>query len=319
MFTRVLRLGAVLFLLASSPRWAADSGGTIVNDIHAQLNATHVESIAKPVTIPEIQAVVRKARRQNKAISITGGRHAMGGQQFGADTVLIDMSGMNRVVSFDRKKGLLEVEAGIQWPALVDYLLQAQKGQWPQWGIVQKQTGADRLSIGGALSANVHGRGLRLKPFVSDVESFRIVDAKGNLLSCSRTENPELFRLVAGGYGLYGVIATVKMRLTPRKKVERVVQVIALKDLMPSFEKRMAEGYLFGDFQYSIDYDSDDFLRKGVFSCYRPVDDKTPMPEVLKELAAVDWDNLYYLAHTDRKKAFDRYAGYYLSTSGQLY
>src|SRR2546426_11757616 len=129
MLTRILRLGAVLVLLASSPAWAADPGGVVVNDIHSQLNATRVESIVKPATIPEIQDVVRRAKRQKKAISITGGRHAMGGQQFGAGTILIDMSGMNRVVGFDRRKGLLEVEAGIEWPALVDYLLEAQKGQ----------------------------------------------------------------------------------------------------------------------------------------------------------------------------------------------
>src|SRR5437773_2839890 len=103
MFTRVLRLCAVLVLLASSPASAADSGGAIVNDIHSQLNATRVESIVRPATIPEIQAVVKKAKRQKKAISITGGRHAMGGQQFGAGTILIDMSSMSRVVRFDRQ------------------------------------------------------------------------------------------------------------------------------------------------------------------------------------------------------------------------
>jgi hypothetical protein len=81
----------------------------------------------------------------------------------------------------------------------------------------------------------------------------------------------------------------------------------------------MAEGYTYGDFQYSIDVDSEDFLRKGVFSCYRPVDDKTPMPEEQKELQAEQWDRLYSLAHADKKEAFKLYSTYYLSTTGQLY
>src|SRR5439155_1153892 len=123
-------------------------------------------------------------------ISITGARHAMGGQQFGEGTILIDMSGMNRVLRFDRAKGLVEAEAGVDWPELVDYLVAAQKegasrapgagrasvvaesGAATQWGIRQKQTGADRLTLGGALSANAHGRGLTLKPIVQDVEEF---------------------------------------------------------------------------------------------------------------------------------------------------
>src|SRR2546429_2315643 len=49
-------------------------------------------------------------------------------------------------------------------------LFRSQQGAAQQWGIRQKQTGADRLSIGGALAANAHGRGLKLKPLIGDVE-----------------------------------------------------------------------------------------------------------------------------------------------------
>jgi FAD/FMN-containing dehydrogenase len=312
----MMRIAAVLLLCI---RAQAEETQLVVNDIHSQLNTTRVDSIVKPTSIREIQDAIRRAKNEKKAISITGARHAMGGQQFGEGAILVDMSKMNQIVAFDVEKGLIEVEAGIQWPGLVDYLLKTQKGQWPQWGIIQKQTGADRLSIGGALSANIHGRGFQLKPFISNVESFRLVDAEGTLRFCSRSENAELFRLVAGGYGLFGVITTVTVRLAPRKKMERVVQVILLKDLISSCEKRMTEGYLFGDFQYSIDNDSEDFMRKGIFSCYRPLGDDVSMPEVQKELGAKDWNHLYYLAHADKKKIFDVYSRYYLSTSGQRY
>jgi FAD/FMN-containing dehydrogenase len=243
----------------------------------------------------------------------------MGGQQFGTDTILLDMAGMRRVLRFDLGKGEVEVEAGIQWPELMDFLLKAQQGRSRQWGIVQKQTGADRLSIGGALSANIHGRGLRLKPIIADVESFVLVDAAGNAQQCDRQQNADLFRLAIGGYGLFGVIASVRLRLAPRRKLERVVEVIAADDLIPAFEKRMVEGFLSGDFQYSTDAASDTFLRTGVFSCYRPVDEATPIPEGQKELSAEDWNRLLYLSHTDKKRAFEEYAAYYLSTSGQTY
>jgi FAD/FMN-containing dehydrogenase len=314
---RVLGLFSAVTLLSPAPGRTAD--GLLVNDVHSQLNATPVDRVVRPASAAEVQAIVRQARKEKKSISIAGGRHAMGGQQFGEGTIHLDMSAMDRVVRFDRTKGLIEVEAGIQWPALVDYLLEAQKDQWPQWGIIQKQTGADRLSIGGALSANIHGRGLRLKPFISNVESFTLVDANGKLRVCSRTENPELFKLAIGGYGLFGVITTATLRLGRRQKLERTVKVLELKDLMPAFEQKITEGYNYGDFQYSIDLDSEDFLRKGVFSCYRPVDEKTPMPSEQKELGAQQWDRLYYMAHADKKGAFELYSTYYLSTNGQLY
>jgi FAD/FMN-containing dehydrogenase len=293
--------------------------GTVVNDIHSQLNATRVREVVAIGSAPDLQRALRRADAAGQAVSIAGGRHAMGAQQFAEGSMLLDMTKFNRVRSLDRAKGIVDVEAGIMWPALVDYLLKAQEGRARQWGIAQKQTGADRLSIGGALSANVHGRGLKMKPFVDDVESFVLIDARGNARTCSRSENTELFRLAIGGYGLFGPIASVKLRLIPREKIQRVVEVRLIDDLPKAFEQRIADGFMFGDFQFSVDETSDDFLRKGVFSCYRPVDPSTPMPADQRELADEDWHALLLLAHNNKKTAFDQYSKYYLSTSGQLY
>ena len=196
---------------------------------------------------------------------------------------------------------------------------QAQLPGEPIWGIRQKQTGADRLSLGGALASNVHGRGLTMKPIVDDVESFEIIDAGGTLRTCSRAENPELFRLAIGGYGLFGVIVTVRLRLSKREKVERVVEMRNVEDVIDAFDQRIADGFLFGDFQFAIDPNGDDFLRSGVFSCYRPVPDETPIPPNQRVLSLQDWSQLLYLGHVDKRKAVDMYASHYLATSGQIY
>lgn len=139
----------------------------------------------------------------------------------------------------------------MEWPELIDGYLALQRGNHQAWGIAQKQTRADRLTIAGTIAANAHGRGLQMKPFISNVESFVLVDAEGTSRKCSRTENPELFRLVNGGYGLFGVVTAVKLRLVPRKKVERVVEIRTVDDLTSAFEKRISQGFLYGDFQFS--------------------------------------------------------------------
>ena len=296
-----------------------DEAGVLVNDIHAQLNPTRVHRVASIDSIAALRATLRKARADGKAVSIAGGRHSMGGQQFGTGSVLIDTRPLNRVIGLDQERGIVEVEAGIQWPALVEALIRMQSGHARPWGIIQKQTGADRLCLGGALSSNIHGRGLKFQPMIANVESFTLMDAEGELKNCSRTENEELFRLAIGGYGLFGIMATVKLRLMPRTKLERTVELIDVNELMPALEQRIAAGYLYGDCQFSIETSSDDFLKRGVFSCYRPLPEDTPMPAEQKELAEADWQALYYLAHTDAKNAFARYASYYLSTHGQRY
>lgn len=293
----------------------------IVNDIHSQLNNTRVAEVVVVDSVEAIQATILKATEQNQSISIAGGRHAMGCQQFGTDTILIDTIQMNKVLSFDGKTGLIEVEAGIQWPKLINHLIEIQKDvPWSQqWSIAQKQTGADRLCIGGSLSCNAHGRQLKMGPLISDVESFTLVDASAKFLRCSREENRELFSLVSGGYGLFGVIYSVILRLLPRKKLQRVVELITTDKLQAAFEERISSGFIYGDFQFSTDEKSEDFLHRGVFSCYRPVDSATPLPDTQKELTEDSWNELFYLSHADKAQAFRQYTEYYLSTSGQIY
>lgn len=289
----------------------------LVNDIHSGLNATRVARIVTPRSVADVSAAVRAAGELGLPVAICGGRHAMGGQQFGEGALLLDMRHMSRVLAFDAVCGLIEVEAGIQWPALIDYLDTRRDAQ--RWGIRQKQTGADSLSLGGCLSANVHGRGLQMRPFIDDVEAFTLIDAQGELQVCSRQRNAHLFSLAIGGYGMFGVIVSVSLRLAPRVKMRRDVVLLDLDDLMPAFDKRMAAGYAFGDFQFAIDPASSDFLQRGVFSCYLPVGDATPMSADDKHLSEDDWRQLLALAHTDKSLAFDCYARHYLASSGQVY
>src|SRR5215475_9352725 len=289
-----------------------------VNDVHSQLNRTRVRELLKPSTRDELAEIVRSASRKGVPISVSGFRHSMGGQQFATDSICIDSRGLDRVISFDRERGLLEAEAGIQWPKLIRAYLDAQAGETKQWGIAQKQTGADTFTLGGSLSSNVHGRGLRMKPLISNVESFTMITADGKSIRCSREENSELFRLAIGGYGLFGLIDTVTLRLVPRQKLKRVVEIIRANDLPKRFEERIAQDFLYGDFQFSVDEKSPDFLQRGVFSCYQPISENEPIV-AKKELRDDDWLELLRLAYSDREKAFKRYSDYYLSTKGQTY
>ena len=290
-----------------------------VNDRQSQLNRTLVAQIARPKSVDEIGALIIEAKASGRAVSIAGGRHAMGGQQFGQGTLLLDMSAFNRVIAFDRSNGLIEVESGIMWPQLIDYLHAEQKDSVETWAIRQKQTGVDEVTIGGSLSANIHGRGLNYAPFVDDIESFEILDAEGETRRCSRSENRELFSLAIGGYGLFGVVTRVALRLEARKKLKRLVEVIAVRNLLTRIDHVKSEGFLYGDCQYSIDLESDEEFHSSLFSCYKAVPDNTPIAQKQKVLSAEDWSALYSLSRSNKRLAWERFTQYYLSTSGQVY
>ena len=292
-----------------------------LNDIHSQLNETAMRRVVTPRTAADVQQAIRAVREEGGSISVAGGRHAMGGQQFLDGGVLLDASGLNRILELDAERGLARVEAGILWSDLVRGLRDIQRGQARRWSVVQKQTGADRLSIGGALAANGHGRGLTYKPIVQDVESFELVDASGAIRHCSRTENAELFSLAIGGYGLFGIIYAVTLRLMPAHRVRRVVEITCIARLETLFTQRIADGFTYGDFQYKTDETSPGFLRDGVMSCYVPVsdDEAGEANPPLNLLSEQDWRGLLYLSHVDKARAFDEYAGFYMSTNGQTY
>ena len=293
--------------------------GIPVNDVHSQLNATMVRCILRPVSVHDVREMVLAVGSQGRAIAIAGGRHAMGGQQFGAGLDLLDMTGLDRVLDFEPERGEIEAEAGIMWPALVAWLHAAGEGCTRHWGIIQKQTGADRLTLGGALSSNIHGRVLGRGPIVADVAAFTLVEANGKLRRCSRDENRELSRLAIGGYGLFGPIVSVRLRLAPRRKVRREVAIRAIGEVVAALESRADCGRGYGDFQFAIDPASDDFLTEGICSCYVAVADETPIPDQQRALSRANLEELFHLSHVDPRRASDAYTRHYLATDGQVY
>lgn len=293
--------------------------GEWCNDKHSHLNPTSVRGRIVPRTVDDVVSAVRGLRNRGESMSIAGSCHAMGGQQFAQDAWLLDTRSMNRVLSFDRDRGILHAQAGITWPDLMRHYVIEQRDGATAWGIRQKQTGADRLTLGGAVAANIHGRGLTYTPFVGDIEALEVVLADGSVVECDRARNPDLFRCVVGGYGLFGVVTSVKLRLAPRQKVERVVELGRIERIIERFNERIAAGYLYGDFQFSTATEDRDFLSRGVFSCYKPVDPRTPIPPNQIRLSPADWRRLLYLAHRNKMRAFNEFADFYLQSSGQIY
>jgi FAD/FMN-containing dehydrogenase len=316
-FLKQAGIAALLPYLAQ----AVDSNAKsiLVNDVQTELNLTRVDRLIKIRSEEDVIAAIRLARDSGHSISIAGGKHAAGGQQFGSGTILLDTTSMHRAIHLDSNSGKFEVEAGIEWPELVQYTLDAQLLSQNQWAIAQKQGGGDRFALGGALGANAHGHTLNRKPIVGDVESFVLVDAEGQRRRCSRSENSDLFRLAIGGYGLFGVVTSITLQLVPRQKLKRFVEWSTVDDVISILERRTKEGHLFGDFQYSIDDQSEDYMRKGILTTYLPVAPDTPVRAEHSDFSSKEYTALLVLAHENKKEAFARYAESSLDMSGQVY
>lgn len=288
----------------------------IVNDSHSQLNETRMRKIVYLSKLDDFRKAIEFARKNKVALAICGAKHAGGAQQFATDGILVDTSKHNRILNLDRETGLLEVQSGITWNELLSQLFVLQNGFEKVWTVKQKQTGADTISIGGTLSANAHGQGLNFKPFISDVESFTLLNAQGELLNCSRAENSELFKLAIGGYGLFGLINTVKLRLVPREKLERVVEMIELADLNNAVNNCMEKGYLYGDYKINLDDSNENYLRNGFLCSYKPAPVNA---EVEAEVfSTTDWLKFAEGAHVDMPATYQRFMEFCKASSGKV-
>ena len=78
--------------------------GILVNDVHSGLNPTQVRQIETVESLRGLQKLIRRANRKGAKISIAGGRHAMGAQQFGTDSMLLDTRSLDRMLNFDRER-----------------------------------------------------------------------------------------------------------------------------------------------------------------------------------------------------------------------
>ena len=293
--------------------------GTLViklNDVQSKLNETSVRSISTPATADEIKEILKTSSAKGIAVCPAGALHSMGGQQFAENSISISSKNLNRIWNLDKNSKTVWAEGGVTWPELVGWLKAKQIESTSPLTIIQKQTGADNLTVGGALSSNIHGRVLNRKPIIEDVLAFNIVTPNGERLRCSREENFDLFALAIGGYGMFGVIDSVQLKLTERTTLIRHVEETSIYNAIDSLENHAEHGALYGDFQYMTDETSPNFLSKGILSVYSP---STEANSQNVGLSMDQWKQLYFLAHTDKAVAYKQYASHYKSTHGQTY
>ncbi len=291
----------------------------VLNDVQSRLNATEMLDTRRPTGIGEISEALLRAAELGVSVCPAGSLHSMGGQQFATGGVSINSSGLKRIGPLDPITGSVWVQSGVTWPELARWLQRNPDGPAQPLSIIQKQTGADEFTLGGALSSNIHGRVLGRKPLVDDILSFNLNTADGSRLRCSRDEDPELFGLAVGGYGLFGFVDSINLKLTLREQLVRRVRELDLEEVVPALEEQTRAGATYGDFQYMTDQDSRGFMSRGIMSTYQPVGREQEIPAGQLGLSTQEWLRLYLLAHTDKSRAYREYARHYLQTDGQIY
>lgn len=222
----------------------------------------------------------RFAEKQNKFVSFDGGVAAQGTLQcpdryrywsaenvsgpvisrgaglsyaaasFGEGVRSVDHKLFNRIVDFHPDARVIEVESGKTLGDLYEFLVG--RGLF-----LATQPGHPRITIGGCIAADIHGKNQsRDGTFINQVMELTLFHPTHGVIRLSPNDEPELFRLTCGGYGLTGNILSARLKLKSIPSPMAEVTLVPVDDItkLPEMLKASAAR---ADFVFSWhDFDS---------------------------------------------------------------
>lgn len=222
--------------------------------------------------ISALRAELKAATTEGRPVSVGAARHSMGGQSLARDGLAVTLDVTPETASWitlDRAARTYRVAAGARWRQVIHALDAA--GFSP----AVMQSNHD-FGVAATLSVNAHGWPVPYGPFGSTVRRCRLILASGDVVTCSREENAELFALVMGGYGLLGVVVDLDVAMVDNTLLRPTYELMAAAELGPRLAAstgdravRMAYGRLA--------VHSARFLRDALLITFRPTPG-TPLP-----------------------------------------
>lgn len=162
------------------------------------------ELYIRPQSIPEIQQLVTLARRCRRRLVTVGSAHSPSDLTC-TSSWLVNLDEFNRILHVDPETRSVTVEAGIRLCELGSKL--------EEYGLTMANLGSiDSQSIAGVIATGTHGSSLRHGLLSECIEALSLVLPNGQLVRCSATNNPTLFRAALLSLGALGIIVEVTFK-----------------------------------------------------------------------------------------------------------
>jgi len=140
-----------------------------------------------PGNIYELKETIDLARNKKLSVCPRGGGFSYGDETLNENNIVVDCTRMNEILSWDSKKGIMEVQPGVTVQQVLKVSL---RDNWRLSAV----PGTRLPTIGGCVANNVHGKNCyREGNFGECVLEFDILVASNEKLTCSRDKNSDLF------------------------------------------------------------------------------------------------------------------------------
>jgi len=161
--------------------------------------------VIKPSTIEECKEIIDYCNKENIKICCRGRGFSYGDMILNTDELILDTSSMSNILSWRPDIGSISVEPGVSFASIFKLSL------LDNWALTSCPGGMD-VSIGGAISNNVHGKDAwKNGNFGHQVTSIDLLLSNSKIIVIDKG-NP-IFKAVIGGIGLLGVIVKVDIQL----------------------------------------------------------------------------------------------------------
>jgi len=201
-------------------------------------------TVLRPRSVEEIGQAYDVARRSGSPLTLRGSGCSYGDPSCSVDGHVLDLTRMNQILDFDPATGIVEVEAGVTVEQLWKYLLPL--GHWPK-----VCSGTMYPTTGGALGMNIHGKNnYKVGTWGDNTLEVDLVLPNGEVKTCDRERNADLFHASIGGLGMLGTFSRARMKTQRIHSGEIEVRGLStrtLREMMETIEERKAHAdYLVG-------------------------------------------------------------------------
>lgn len=163
--------------------------------------------IYRPSTVSQLREIFQWASQNNRSIGLRGGGNSYGDAAMNDESILLDLTRMNRILDWDPENGRIKVEPGVTLNRVWEYVIE--DGWW-----VPVATGTAKITVGGGAAMNVHGKNAwKMGTFGDHIYEFELMLPNGEIKTCSREQNSDLFHAAIGGFGMLGCFTSLTLHL----------------------------------------------------------------------------------------------------------
>jgi FAD/FMN-containing dehydrogenase len=185
--------------------------------------------VARPSFRDDLDALVQTGSAGINGVLAAGLRRSYGDTCINDDGAMVDMTGLDHFVSFDRSTGLLVAEAGVSLAEILKLAI-------PAGYFLPVTPGTKFVTLGGAVANDVHGKNHHRAGTVGRwIHQLDLLRSDGTERSLSREDRTGAFAATIGGLGLTGVITRVTLELVPIASSNMDVQTIPFRNLSEFF------------------------------------------------------------------------------------